>query len=120
MKRLSNGTESTSALLVQDKITADRGFKFDWGKIFELYWCRKDFFVLQKYSLAATIIFGDNDSSAAMANAGKPTSRSRHIDVKFYAIQEWTELDLILIKHIGTALNMKDSFCIRLRYTRCD
>ncbi|KAL7479482.1 hypothetical protein ACHAW6_005212 [Cyclotella cf. meneghiniana] len=32
---------------------------------------------------AATILYEDNDSATAMANAGKPTPRSRHIDVKY-------------------------------------
>jgi hypothetical protein len=40
---------------------------------------------------AATILYEDNDGATAMANAGKPTSRTRHIDIKFYAIQEWVE-----------------------------
>ena len=40
---------------------------------------------------AATILYEDNDSATAMANAGKPTSRSRPIDIKYRAIQEWVE-----------------------------
>jgi hypothetical protein len=38
---------------------------------------------------AATILYEDNDGATAMANAGKPTPRSRHIDIKYYALQEW-------------------------------
>jgi hypothetical protein len=45
-----------------------------------------------------------------MANAGKPTPRSRHIDVKYYAIQEWVEKDLIILERIDTSLNMADHF----------
>ncbi len=37
---------------------------------------------------AATILYEDNDGAMAMANAGRPTPRTRHIDIKFYAIQE--------------------------------
>jgi hypothetical protein len=32
---------------------------------------------------AATILYEDNDGATAMANAGKPTPRSRHIDIKY-------------------------------------
>jgi hypothetical protein len=45
-----------------------------------------------------------------MANAGKPTSRSRHIDIKYYAIQEWIERDLIVLHRIDTAINMADHY----------
>ncbi len=59
---------------------------------------------------AATILYEDNDGATAMANAGKPTSRSRHIDIKFYALQEWVERDLVVLKRIDTSLNMSDHF----------
>jgi hypothetical protein len=45
-----------------------------------------------------------------MANAGKPTSRTRHIDIKFYAIQEWVERDLLVLKRIDTAINMANHY----------
>ena len=59
---------------------------------------------------AATILYEDNDGATAMVNAGKPTSRSRHIDIKYYAIQEWVERDLIILQRIDTALNMADHY----------
>ena len=59
---------------------------------------------------AATILYEDNDGATAMANAGKPTPRSRHIDVKFYVIQEWVERDLMKLERIDTAVNMADHF----------
>jgi hypothetical protein len=59
---------------------------------------------------AATILYTDNDGATAMANAGKPTTRTRHIDIKFYAIQEWVERDLILLKRIDTSINMADHY----------
>jgi hypothetical protein len=59
---------------------------------------------------AATMMYEDNDGATAMANAGKPTSRSRHIDIKYYAIQEWVERDLIVLSRIDTSLNMSDHF----------
>jgi hypothetical protein len=57
---------------------------------------------------AATFLYEDNDGATAMANAGKPTPRSRHIDIKFYAIQEWVERDLVVLKRIDTSLNTAD------------
>jgi hypothetical protein len=57
---------------------------------------------------AATILYEDNDSATAMANAGKPTPRSRHIDIKFYAIQEWVERDLVILQRIDTSINTAD------------
>lgn len=59
---------------------------------------------------AATILYTDNDGATAMANAGKPTTRTRHIDIKFYVIQEWVERDLILLKRIDTSINMADHY----------
>lgn len=59
---------------------------------------------------AATFMYEDNDGATAMANAGKPTSRSRHIDIKYYAIQEWVERDLIVLSRIDTSVNMSDHF----------
>jgi hypothetical protein len=59
---------------------------------------------------AATILYEDNDGATAMANAGKPTPRSRHIDIKFYALQEWVERDLLVLERIDTSINMSDHF----------
>jgi hypothetical protein len=58
--------------------------------------------------MAATVLYEDNDGATAMANAGKPTPRSRHIDVKYYAIQEWVERDLVLLERIDTSDNTAD------------
>jgi hypothetical protein len=58
---------------------------------------------------AATILYEDNDGATAMANAGKPTPRSRHIDIKFYALQEWVERDLMVLKRIDTSINISDA-----------
>jgi hypothetical protein len=57
---------------------------------------------------AATTLYEDNDGATAMANAGKPTPQSRHINIKFYAIQEWVERDLVVLKRIDTLVNTAD------------
>jgi len=55
-----------------------------------------------------TILYEDNEAAIAMINQRKPTTRSRHIDVQFFAIQEWREQGDILMKHISGCLNMAD------------
>ena len=57
---------------------------------------------------AATILYEDNDDATAMANAGKPTPRSRYIDIKFYAIQEWVKRDLVILQQVDTSINTAD------------
>ncbi|KAL7505136.1 hypothetical protein ACHAXN_002640, partial [Cyclotella atomus] len=43
-----------------------------------------------------------------MANAGRPTPRTRHIDIKYYAIQEWVERDLLVLHRVDTSVNTAD------------
>ena len=70
---------------------------------------------------AATSLYEDNDGATAMANEGKPTTRTRHMDIKYYALAEWVERDLLLLKRIPTSINMSDHFTkplARLLYHR--
>jgi len=73
-------------------------------------YCRSIMWDLGIPQEAATILYEDNDGATAMANAGKPTSQTRHIDIKFYALQEWVERDLLVLKRIDTAINMADHY----------
>jgi hypothetical protein len=57
---------------------------------------------------AATITYEDNDGCTAMGNAQKPTPRTRHIDIKYYALCEWIERDLIHLERVDTAINTAD------------
>ncbi len=43
-----------------------------------------------------------------MANAQKPTSRTRHIDIKYFALCDWVESDLICLERIDTSINIAD------------
>jgi hypothetical protein len=43
----------------------------------------------------ATMTYEDNDACTAMNNAQKPTPRTRHIDIKHFALRDWVEQDLI-------------------------
>jgi hypothetical protein len=77
------------------------------GGVMSLY-LRSILWDLDVPQMAATHLYEDNDGATAMANAGKPTPRSRHIDVKYYAIQEWVERDLVILQRIDTADNTAD------------
>ncbi len=41
-----------------------------------------------------------------MANAQKPTPRTRHIDIKYFALCDWVERDLIILEQIDTSINL--------------
>jgi hypothetical protein len=53
---------------------------------------------------AATITYGDNDACTAMANAQKPSPRTRHMDTKYFALCNWVEQDLLILDQIDTKL----------------
>jgi hypothetical protein len=59
---------------------------------------------------AATLLYEDNDACTAMANAQKPTPRTRHMDIKYFSLSEWVERDLMLLEHIDTSINLADHF----------
>ena len=43
-----------------------------------------------------------------MGNAQKPTTRTRHIDIKYFALCDWVKRDLILLDRIDTSINLAD------------
>ena len=45
-----------------------------------------------------------------MANAGKSTERSRHIDIQYFSLQEWVERKFVKLHHIPGIANPADSF----------
>ncbi len=57
---------------------------------------------------AATIAYEDNDGCTAMGNAQKPTARTRHNDIKYFALCNWVERDLIRLERIDTSINISD------------
>jgi hypothetical protein len=57
-----------------------------------------------------TIIFEDNTGALHMANAQQPTRRTRHMDTKHFAIQDWVAHDQIDVAPIATANNISDAF----------
>jgi len=65
----------------------------------------KDLGFAQEYP---TVLYEDNQAAIAMINQRKPTICSRHINVQFFAIQEWCRQGDIVMKHIAGILNMAD------------
>ena len=57
----------------------------------------------------ATTLFEDNQGALLMGNAQKPTKRTRHVDTKYFAIQDWIEEDILLLRKINTADNYSDA-----------
>ena len=55
-----------------------------------------------------TVIFEDNQSAIHMINSGRPTERSRHIDIAYFAIQDWKQRGDIVMKHIAGVINPSD------------
>jgi hypothetical protein len=57
----------------------------------------------------ATTLYEDNNGALLMANAQQPTRRTRHIDIKKFAILDWVEQDLLLLEAIKTSDNAADT-----------
>ena len=57
----------------------------------------------------ATTLFIDNNGALLMANAQQPTRRTRHMDIKHFALTDWVERDLVIMKRINTTDNYADS-----------
>jgi hypothetical protein len=58
--------------------------------------------------LGPTILYEDNASAIKMINAGKPTERSRHIDIQHFVIQDWRQQGALTMKAIPGILNPSD------------
>jgi hypothetical protein len=52
-----------------------------------------------------------------MGNAQKPTTRTRHIDIKYFSLCEWVERDLMILDQINTSINMVDHLTKALQPT---
>ncbi len=57
----------------------------------------------------ATILFEDNHGALMMADAQQPTKRTRHIDIKHFALLDWVEQDLLILEAISTHDNAADA-----------
>ncbi len=54
--------------------------------------------------------YEDNDACTVMGNAQKPTSCTQHIDIKYFAICEWIESNVMHMERIDTTIIMSDYF----------
>ena len=50
----------------------------------------------------ATILYADNKCTIEMASVGRPTKRTKHIDMRHFAIQSRVEQDLLRLKYVPT------------------
>ena len=46
----------------------------------------------------ATIIYEDNKGALMMVNSQQPTRRTRHLEIKHFALLDWVERNLIILK----------------------
>ena len=58
---------------------------------------------------SATTIYEDNAAATAMANASRPTRRTRHMDIKHFALLDWVATDQMILSAISTHDNPADS-----------
>ena len=56
-----------------------------------------------------TPLYADNEACISMANAKQPTRRTRHLDIKYFALLNWIETDQIIMTHISTSDNPADA-----------
>ena len=56
----------------------------------------------------ATPLYEDNDAAIAMANASRPTRRTRHMDIKHFALMDWVATDQLILMSISTHDNPAD------------
>ncbi|KAL7551376.1 hypothetical protein ACHAWF_014575 [Thalassiosira exigua] len=63
---------------------------------------------------AATLAYEDNDATTSVANSEKPTPRTRHVDIRYFALCEWVERDLMKLECIDTSQNISDNLTKQL------
>ena len=56
-----------------------------------------------------TPIYEDNAASILIVNASRPTPRTRHVDIQYFAIQDWKYLGQIILLGIAGIINVADA-----------
>eukprot|EP00957_Ditylum_brightwellii_P038105 2881511-Ditylum_brightwellii.AAC.1 len=64
-----------------------------------------------------TPIYDDNIAAIMMTNASKPNGRTRHINISYFAIQEWVSKGDIKLAHIRGVINPSDALTKALGWT---
>jgi hypothetical protein len=57
----------------------------------------------------ATRLCEDNAAAIMMANAKRPTERSRHVDIQHFALQKWVQNNDVLLEHAHGTINPSDA-----------
>ena len=65
----------------------------------------------------ATVLYEDTQGALLIANAQKPTKRTRHMDLKYFGLQEWVQRDLLILHRINTSDNYADAMTKALGQT---
>jgi deoxyuridine 5'-triphosphate nucleotidohydrolase len=65
----------------------------------------------------ATVLYEDNSGALLMANAQQPTRRTRHMEIKHFALLDWVEQDLLILQHVPTSQNVADAMTKPLEKT---
>jgi hypothetical protein len=80
-------------------------------------YCRSILLELGVPQTGLSPIYGDNMAAIMMANNTRPTDHTRHLDIHWFAIQEWIHMDGdIILLHIPGILNPSDSQTKALSY----
>eukprot|EP00957_Ditylum_brightwellii_P179223 13653719-Ditylum_brightwellii.AAC.1 len=56
-----------------------------------------------------TVIYEDNATAIMMTNTSKPNSRTRHISISYFAIQEWVSKNNIKLSRVRGIINPSDA-----------
>jgi hypothetical protein len=64
-----------------------------------------------------TVLYEDNEATMAMINENRPTPRARHVDIQFFAIQEWRQQGHVVVQRIPTTINVADGGTKALGWT---
>jgi hypothetical protein len=65
---------------------------------------------LGKSQLQASIIYEDNDACVKVADSSAPTRQMRHIAIRDFTLQDWTERDLVTLVSCPSNANAYDMF----------
>ena len=55
-----------------------------------------------------TTLYEDNQAAIAMVNENHPTAQARHIDIQYFAIQEWRQRSILRMAHLPGVINNAD------------
>jgi hypothetical protein len=64
----------------------------------------------------ATRLYENNDAAVVMANAKRPTERSRHVDIKHFALQQLVHNNDVLLEHVRGAITPSEALAKALEW----